>query len=731
MTTTFVTKRDGRKEEFSIEKIKQVIQWAARGLDINPLVLESKFDEFLKEDISTDDIQNNLIYHARILCTPQEPEWSIVAGRLETMRHWKCTQISEKTFYYYIQEQLDKEIYKHPAIKVWTKREIMDLGKHIDQEKDLNHSYGSVLTAIKKYLMKGENIQQMFMVNAMIIASGEAKEERVAFAKKVYDALSDRKISLATPWLSNLRDDGNISSCFIVSIDDTLDSIFDNIKRVAQISKSGGGVGIDMSRIRAKGSTVMGNENASKGVMGWAKIINDTLVAVDQGGVRAGAGTVHIPIWHKDVEDFIEIQTENGDFRKKCFDIFPQIGMYDLFMKEVTKDNGGIWHTFCPHEVKDKLEVDLVGVFGTEFNKAYRKCVAEYEKGRLTNVSVYNAKDLLKKIMMVQFETGLPYIGFLDRINEHNPNKHDGYIPSTNLCVESYSNVVPDQYAHTCNLLSLVVGRIDSDEEMLELASLAARILENGIDLTTTPINVSKAHNDRYRTVGIGIQGLHDYLAKNNLQWENYKEITKVAELIEYGAIRESIKLAKERGKYPAYEGSDWDNGVMIEKFAKASVTDLDWEALRADLKSYGIRNSQLTSPAPNGSTSIFMDASAGVLPVYAGFYNEDNSTGKFSVYGMHLKQNPLAYERSAPRHDQAKLTKVIGSLQQFVDTGISAEYIFDQNKEDFSAKSLYDLIIAAWKNKNKAIYYIRTIKEGQTIDHVVGGEAVCVSCSG
>lgn len=729
---TFVTKRDARKEEFDVEKIKKVIRWAIGELPVNPLVLESKFDEFIKEEISTDDIHSNIIYHSRILCSPEEPEWSFVAGRLETMRRWSVTKIHEKSFYYYLTEQLEDGVYRHPMLSKWTKGEINQLAKAIVQDRDLDHSYGSVLTAHQKYLMKGECIQQMHMANAMIIAGMEEKTERVEVAKRIYEALSTRKISMATPWLSNLRANKNISSCFIIQVGDDMESIADNWKNAAMISKNGGGLGIDMSKIRAKGSEIAGNPNASKGITSWSKVFNDIAVSVDQGGKRAGAFTIHTPVWHRDIEDFIEIQSENGDFRKKAFDIFPQVGFMDAFMREVVKEDGGTWYTFCPHEVKQVLELKLDGMFGKDFTAAYRKCINAYQHDKLSNVGVYNAKDLLKSIMRTQFETGLPYITFLDRINEYNPNNHVGYIPCANLCTESYSVVEADKYAHTCNLASLVVGRIKTDEEMIELAGLAARILDNGIELTNPPVSISEEHNKTFRTIGIGIQGLHDYVADRGIGWEDYAAFTNLAELIEYGAVRESVALAAKRGRYPEFEGSRWDTGELIQNFHKHSVSELtDWEQIEKDMKVSGIRNSQLTSPAPNTSTSIFMDAAPGIMPVYSAFYNEDNKTGKFSVFGMYIKENPLSYERTAPRQDQAKLSKVVGALQKFVDTGISAEYIFDLNSPDFSAKSLFDLIVAAWKNKTKAIYYIRSIKKGETIDNITGGESVCVGCTG
>lgn len=731
--TNFVTKRNGKIEEFDVDKIKKVIAWAIGDLDINPLVLESTFDQFIEDRITTDTIHSNIIYHSRILCSPTDSEWSIVAGRLETMRRWKTTQVHEKSFYYYLNEQIINDRYLHPGIYRWDENEIIKLETHIVQSRDLDHTYGSVLTAHNKYLLKGECIQQMHMVNAMIIASEEDRADRLEFAIRVYNALSLRKISMATPWLSNLRSNRSISSCFIIQTDDTIESLADNWKNAALISQNGGGLGIDLSKIRAKGATIAGNPNASKGVTSWAKIFNDIAVGVDQGGKRAGAFTVHVPIWHRDIEEFIEIQTENGDFRKKAFDIFPQIGIMDAFMEEVIKPDGGTWYTFCPHEVGTTLDIQLPGSFGDEFDRVYGDCVNAYKAGILSNVGVYNARDLIKMIMRTQFESGLPYLTFLDRINEHNPNNHMGYIPCTNLCTESFSVVDAYKYAHTCNLASLVVGRIDSDEEIIQLSGLLTRVLDNGIKLTSPPIELSKVHNEQFRTIGIGIQGLHDYVARNEISWTDYDKFTRLAELIEYGAVTESIRLAKTRGKYPAFEGSRWDNGEIFANFKRDTVSSdmLDWDTVADEMKLHGIRNSQLTSPAPNTSTSIFMDASPGIMPVYSPFYNESNKTGKFSVYGMYIKEYPLAYEQTAPRQDQCALSKMVGALQKYVDTGISAEYIFDQNKPGFSAKSLYDLIVAAWTNKTKAIYYIRSVKKGETIDHITGGESVCVGCAG
>ena len=298
-------------------------------------------------------------------------------------------------------------------------------------------------------------------------------------------------------------------------------------------------------------------------------------------------------------------------------------------------------------------------------------------------------------------------------------------------CTESYSNVSPDEYAHTCNLASIVAGRIKDKEHLIRIARLATRVLDNGITLTNPPTEISAAHNNRYRTIGVGIQGMHDWLALNGKSYRDIKDIQGFAETIQYGCVLESIELAKERGAYPAFEGSTWSTGEQFEHYRKHSVAGLDWTALEEKCKKVGIRNSQLTSPAPNTSTSIFMDAAAGFMPVYAAFFFEDNKNGKMPVVAMHMKENPLCYEQTFPRYDQMVLARAVGAAQKFIDTGISAEYVLDHNRPDFSAKYLYDLIMTAWSSGTKAIYYIRHVKKGQTVDDLLGIETACVGCAG
>lgn len=718
-----VTKRDGSLESFNVEKIKQVIDWACESLDVQPLALESKFDEFLFDGISTKQLQANLIEHAKNLATPQEPDWVFVAGRLETMNRWAETRSYDISFLEFFKEQKELGYWTHPQFNKYSDEEIEELGEYIKQDRDLEHSYSSVLTAKSKYLLPNECIQHMFMGNAMIIAGIESTDN-VKLAKKIYDALSERKISLATPWLSNLRSNGNISSCFIMSVDDNINSIYDNLKSAALISKAGGGLGVDLARVRARGSRLMGQDGASGGILGWTKLFNNTAVTVNQGGKRAGAFTVELPIWHADIDVYLDVQTEAGDQRSKAYDIKTQIAVPDLFM-ELKNDEKNDWYTFCPHEVKEQLGLEIYSAFGDKFVDVYNTCVLASEQGKLKVVRKFNAKTLWKKVMRTQFETGMPYVAFVDEINKHNPNKHVGYIPCVNLCTESFSVVIPDELQHTCNLLSLVVGRVELNE-LEEYARLGTRILDNGITLTNPPTEESKKHNNLLRTIGIGIQGYADLVARENKSFNDLQFAQDVAEIIEFGCVSESVDLAKERGAYPAFKGSDWDSGIRVGRFKAEGK--LDWDSVQNNINQYGIRNSQLTSPAPNTSSSIFMDAAAGVMPVYSAFFYEDNRDGLVPVTSMYLKENPLSYARDITKFKPWELTKVVGAMQKFVDTGISAEYMMDKNQDGFSAKWLWDTLEGAWKNKNKAVYYIRTIKKGERL--VKDGD-VCVGCAG
>lgn len=729
-----VEKRDGTKEPYDVSKIKKSIQMAAEGQDVNPLELESKFDQFVRPGIKTRDIQLNVIQHAIQLATPSAPDWVKVAGRALAMDEWANFPLRGKSFREVVYFNIEKGFYSRDLLKFYSDENLDELGAAVKMSRDLDYSYASLITAKKKYLGKFELNQHMHMVNAMRFGQYEPEETRIKFVKEVYNALSQRKISLATPFLSNLRKGGNVASCFIIAVEDDIGSIFDNVKRVALISKNGGGLGIFLGYLRAKGSDVNGFENAAGTIVQWIKILNDTLVAVNQGGKRAGAGTIALPIWHNDVLDFLDMQTEHGDPRLKAYDVFPQVCIPDIFMER--DRNKGSWTTFCPFEVKKKLGIDIRGLHGEAFTEAYLQIEEAASRGILgVSRKFENARDLTKIIMRTQFETGLPYIAFTDTINEFNPNKGDinGHvgIPCVNLCTESFSNVKPDELGHVCNLASIVLGNIKDFKELGKIAALTTKILDYGISLTNAPDAVTSAHNNRYRTIGIGLQGLHDHLAKEYLNFRDLDYIREIAECVEYHAALASTELAARFGSFEAFEYSEWKNGNRVSQFAKHASGNYDWNYLQEQIDAKGMRNSQLTSPAPNTSTSIYMDSSASVLPVYDSFFSDDNKNGRMVVIAKFLKENPLAYGKTFSKHTATEIIDVVSEMQKFIDTGCSMELIFDQRKENFNAKELYDAIHYAHQKKLKAIYYIRAIKKNATVDTPMKAEENCIACAG
>ena len=723
-----VVKRNGKYENYNCKKIKKAIAFACEGLDVNPLELEAKFDEILYDGVSTKAIQDNLILHSKNLASPISPDWLLVSGRLATMNRWNETRSYDKPFLELYKEFRKDGTWSHKNFDKYTDEEIEIIGNFIIKERDLQHTIASVETAESKYLNGNECIQHIFIGNAMLYASVESRSNRLHYVEKYYENLSKLDFSLASPQLMNMRKGLNNASCFIIAPSDNLESIYNNFKNTAMISKSGGGLGFYAGYIRAKGSKLMGESGASGGVIPMIKVFNDTLVYVNQAGKRKGAGTVALPIWHNDILDFLDIQTEVGDPRNKSFDIQPQVCFYDLFFEMLKENKLQSWFTFCPHEIKDVLGIVMPEQYNEDFVSAYNLAVQAYKDGRLKVVTEHIINDLWKHYLMVFFERGRPYATFIDKINRDNPNKHDGVILCANLCVESYSNTKPDEYAHTCSLASLVVGRIPV-QDLSERASLLTRLLNAGMEITKTPIIESSNHVRDYRTIGVGIQGMADILAREWKTYDNLEFITEVAERIQYGCVSESINMAKEYSEYPKFKGSRWDVGDIFDEYHTNSVCeDLDWLRLKAECKQWGIYNSQMTSPAPNTSTSLFMMASAGFMPHYADYFYEDNKNGKTPVSSMYLKENPIFYANSVGYFKQYSLTKAVGAAQKFVDTGISAEYVLDRNIHNTVAKDIDTLLKSAWENGNKTVYYLRTIKQGESL---VKTSDICASCSG
>ncbi|MGD1919636.1 MAG: ribonucleoside-diphosphate reductase subunit alpha [Pleurocapsa sp.] len=734
-----VVRRDGSSSPLDITKIRSVVEWACDGYSVNPITLEAGLTTRLRNGVTTRDIQDNLIDCALGMCSPDEPEWRYVAGRLHVWSLWKDTQVARGFGYgkypQSVQSQIDSKRYDRTILK-YSQEELKEAGSWINPDWDKDYDYAGAVLLTKRYLLTNELPQEAFLTCALLLASNEKPEVRLTVARQFYEAIALRKISLATPILANLRiPDGSLSSCFIIGMDDNLESIFEEITNAARISKNGGGVGVNVSRIRATGSWVMGKDNASGGVIPWIKLLNDTAIAVNQGGRRAGAVTIGLDIWHLDVPEFLEMQAENGDRRRKAYDVFPQLVIVDEFMRRVK--NKEKWTLVDPYEVKEQLGIDLAEQWGEGFEAAYAQIESELDK-KITLYKRVDARELFKHIMRSQVETGMPYLAFKDTINRANPNKHEGYIPGVNLCCESFSNVKPGLEAHCCNLVSLNLANVD-ESEIAGVSKLAVRILDNTIDITKPPFADSKTHNDKYRTIGVGCMGLADWLAKRHLSYTSLNEISSLFEEVAYWCTFASMELAQERGAYAAFAGSEWSKGKLlgsktIEEIQAVSQNSDRWIQLSQDVQTYGIRNSHITAIAPNTSSSLVQGCTASILPVYSKFFYDKWAKGTVPIAPPFI-QDCFWFYRENKSLDQKIVIKAVATMQQWIDTGISMELLFNLNQgvyfteepeRSVKARDIFETLVMAWEEGCKAVYYVRTVQKDDFKESSEG----CAACA-
>ncbi len=754
-----ITKRNGQIVDFDLNKITRTVERALDGFDLDKNKLLETIPSFYTENMPSQEINKALILSALNLTSVLEPDWKNFAGRLKMFDLYKEVKNYRKTdkavpydYEKFLDFAIQNNVYSSVIQEKYSKEEIKEAASFIQPELDLVYDYAGANLLIKRYLCEFDDHivelpQEMFLSIALLIEQNEDKAVRMAQVKDTYLKLADRKISLGTPLLMNLRrPNGNLSSCFITVMDDNRDSIFYVIDQISAISKFGGGVGVNISRVRAKGARIKGIKNASGGVIPWIRIINDTAIAVNQQGKRKGAVTVSLDMWHLDIENFLELRTENGDQRMKAYDIFPQVVIPDLFMKKV--ENNEKWLLVDPQEVRTKYHQEIADLWGEEFEKLYNQLYFDAEFGNLEMFKFVPAKELLKRLMKSQVETGMPYIAFKDTLNRYNPNKHDGIIVGTNLCTESHSNVRPSKFAekriengkiisetydglvHVCNLVSINLANVNSDEELESICQTSVRILDNAIDFTQVPILEGSLHNQRYRTIGIGAMGLADYLAKNNIPYINSADV--VDDLFEKMAIyniRASINVAKNKGTFGAYQGSDWQKGIILGKtqvwFNANSKYKKEWNEIYENLQKYGIRNSQISAIAPNTSSSLIQGCTASVLPIYSKFFVETHGKGSIPNCPPFIKDKFWFYQENR-NIDQRKIIEIMSRINKWIDTGISIELMYNLNR-DIRAKDIYETIMSAWKKDIKTLYYTRTIQK----DGSSAAKEECVSCAG
>lgn len=713
---------------------------ANKGLELDLEEYKEKCRRKISENMSVEEITNVLINNALENIDEANPNWSFFASRIylhtlyrEAARN-RNYEPSEKygDFYELIDMLTRKGIYTENLLKKYTKEEVKFFGEQIDPKRDLLFNYLALHTLATRYLATDyeKNVyelpQERWMIIAMHLMQDEDEGKRTDLVLEAYWALSNLYMTVATPTLTNAgKTYGQLSSCFIDTVDDSLQSIYDVNTDVAQLSKHGGGIGVYMGKVRGRGSAIKGFKGMSSGVVPWIRQLNNTAVSVDQLGTRKGAIAVYLDVWHIDIEPFLDLRLNNGDERMRAHDIFLGVCIPDYFMEQVEKR--GDWYLFDPHEVREVMGFSLEDFYDEEkgngsWRKKYLQCI---ENERLSKKKV-PAIEIMKRIMISQLETGTPFMFYRDEVNRKNNNAHAGIIYCSNLCTEITQNQSPteliEQFVEhdeivvkkykpgdfvVCNLSSINLGRAVSDGVLERLIPIQVRMLDNVIDINTLPVKQAQLTNKKYRAIGLGTFGWHHLLALKGIRWESEEAVQYADELYEkiaYLTIKASMELSREKGHYPLFPGSKWATGAY---FNERGYQSEEWVKLKADVQQHGIRNGYLLAVAPNSSTAIIAGSTASIDPVFKPFYYEEKKDFKIPVTAPDLNYRTYdIYRRSAYIVDQRWSVRQNAVRQKHIDQSISFN-IYVPNT--IRASVLLDLHLQAWKEGLKTTYYVRS----------------------
>lgn len=700
-------------------------------------ILNNKFNNFVKANDTRDEAMDAIIYAAAELSSEQAPKWEYIAARLLSIKFsTNLKEIEEShgihSFYEKISYLTNEGLCGDYILSHYSREELEEAYSFIDESRNELFTYSALELLLKRYVIRSrkniplESPQEMYLGISLHLAMNE-KNDKMKWVHKFYDTLSKLYVTMATPTLSNARRPFHqLSSCFIDTVPDSLEGIYRSIDNFAQVSKSGGGMGLYFGKVRASGSAIRGFEGAAGGVIRWIRLANDTAVAVDQLGVRQGAVAVYLDAWHKDLPEFLGLRTNNGDDRLKAHDVFPAICYPDLFWKLAKENIDADWYMMCPHEILSVKGYALEDYYGEEWEKRYLDCINDSRISKRT----MSVKDIVRLILKSAVETGTPFAFNRDVVNKMNPNKHQGIIYCSNLCTEIAQNMAPietisreiktengDTVVVTttrpgdfvvCNLASLSLGHIplNDDEILRDTVHTAIRALDNVIDLNSYPVPYAKITNRTYRSLGLGVSGYHHMLAKQKLVWESDEHLAfvdKLFEKINMYAIEESNELAKERGAYDYFEGSDWQNGNY---FTDRNYTSDEWNTLKENVAKYGMRNAYLMAIAPTGSTSIIAGTSAGIDPVMNRFFLEEKKGHMLPRLAPELSLETYWFYKSSYVINQTWSIKAAGVRSRHIDQAQSMNlYITDK----FTMRGVLDLYIKAWENDVKTIYYVRS----------------------
>lgn len=723
----------GTGKPLMAETLKE-IQEDFTGKEYSLAVLAKKFADICKPGMTPDERLSALIKAAVELTTQEAPDWEFIAARLLNFRlaEKRAAVSGKQSFYEKLVYLTEEGLYGSYILESYSREEIDEAAGFICPERDKLLNYSGLDLLARRYLIHThsheplESVQEMYLGIALHLAMPE-KTNRMLWVRRFYDMLSRLEVTMATPTLSNARKPYHqLSSCFIDTVPDTLEGIYRSIDNFAMVSKFGGGMGMYFGKVRAAGGNIRGFKGVAGGVIRWMRLVNDTAVAVDQLGMRQGAVAVYLDVWHKDLPEFLQLRTNNGDDRMKAHDIFPAVCYPDLFWRMAKEDLNKPWHLFCPHEIMTLKGYCLEDYYGEEWEKRYLDCVNDPRLSRRT-ISI---KDIVRLVLRSAVETGTPFTFNRDTVNRANPNAHRGMIYCSNLCTEIAQNMSAIEYLSTeirttdgdtvvvntvkpgdfvvCNLASLSLGHLPLEDEtqMREKVATVVRALDNVIDLNFYPVPYAKITNRHYRSIGLGVSGYHHALAIRGIRWESDEHLAfmdEVFERINYAAIEASAELAREKGRYDYFEGSDWQTG---DYFVKRGYTSDRWKSLSAKVADCGMRNAYLLAVAPTSSTSIIAGTTAGTDPVMKRFFLEEKKGVMFPMVAPALSDKTFWTYKGAYLIDQTWSVRAAGVRQRHIDQAQSLNLYITN---DYTMRQVLNLYTLAWECGVKTIYYVRS----------------------
>ncbi|WP_338707666.1 ribonucleoside-diphosphate reductase subunit alpha [Paenibacillus amylolyticus] len=760
-----VTKPNNRQLAFDDMRISVYADRTLEGLEMldKERLVRGVNSKLRRDEVTGDEISNAFIMSALELVTKEEPNWKFAAARSLLTSLYKKAATNRRyksypdepygAFHPLLVDLVKKGIYREELLECYTKEQIDELAECIDYRNDLLFDYIGLLTLAERYLAHDfdgkvmELPQERYMVIAMFLMHQEPAEKRMDLVKEAYWAMSNMYMTAATPTMSNAgkKVAGQLSSCFIDTVDDSLEGIFDSNTDVARLSKMGGGIGVYLGKVRARGSDIRGHQNTSSGVIPWIRQLNNTAVSVDQLGTRKGAIAVYLDVFHKDILAFLDLKLNNGDERMRAHDVFHGICLPDLFMERVS--TRGEWSLFCPHETKKVMgwkdengrALGLEDFYDESFGEgAFRDKYEEAVNHPLLSRITVQAIDIMKRVLKSQLETGTPYMFYRDTVNRSNPNRAHGMVYSSNLCTEIMQNQsatviekeelvtkdgqtriviskVPGDFV-VCNLNSIHLARAIPHNVLERLVPIQVRMLDNVIDINNIEVLQAQYTNSQYRAVGLGTFGLHHLLALEGIHWESDEAVTyndNLYEKINYLLVKSSMELSKEKGHYPKFKGSDWESGHYFDQREYTSgervgefVTTEQWKELQAEVRQNGVRNAWLFAIAPNGSTSIIAGSTASIDPLYELLSYEEKTTYKIANPAPDLSEKTSPYYQTAFQVDQHASINMAAARQRHVDQGQSFNFYV---RPDIKATEFLELHLHAWRAGMKSTYYVRS----------------------